>query len=221
MSNNLQTYSSFSGVDITAVFDNTVFGEIQMVSYKIDREKAPVYTMGSADLRTIARGKRLVSGACVFVVFDRDSLLYAFQQSKSASYYPALNNTDTANLNNPGATTAAQLAGGTVNPFANGAGQTLANSIATSTNFANSIKTVGPAQLADQLLAFDITLVGTNEYGASTKMVINGVELMSEASGVSIDDLVIEKQFSFIARRVQNWSSGLPVTGSSVYNLTN
>ncbi len=57
---NLKTYNSFSGVDIQAVFDNVVFGELQMVSYKIDREKAPVYTMGSADLRTIARGKRLV-----------------------------------------------------------------------------------------------------------------------------------------------------------------
>ena len=36
-------------------------------------------------------------------------------------------------------------------------------------------------------------------------MVIYGVELMSEAGGVSVDDLVLEKQMSFIAKRVSNW----------------
>ncbi len=84
---------------------------------------------------------------------------------------------------------------------------------------ANDFKQVGNARLADQLLAFDITLIGANEYGATTKMIIHGVELMSEASGISIDDLVIEKQFSFLARRVTTWTSGTPVTNSAVERL--
>lgn len=59
------TYTSFGGTDITAVFGTKVFGELQMVSYRVNREKAPVYTMGSVDPRSIARGKRMVSGVCV------------------------------------------------------------------------------------------------------------------------------------------------------------
>ena len=31
--------------------------------------------MGSPDPRTIARNKRLITGGCVFVVFDQDALL--------------------------------------------------------------------------------------------------------------------------------------------------
>ena len=58
----MATYNSFSGTDIHAVFGDTVFGDLQMVSYKSDREKAPVYTMGSPDPRTIARNKRLITG---------------------------------------------------------------------------------------------------------------------------------------------------------------
>ena len=69
----MATYTSFGGTDITAVFNNQVFGELQMVSYRINREKAPVYTMGSVDPRSIARGKRMVSGVCVFIIFDKDS----------------------------------------------------------------------------------------------------------------------------------------------------
>jgi hypothetical protein len=38
-------------------------------------------------------------------------------------------------------------------------------------------------------------------------LIIRGVEFVSEASGTSIEDLVIEKQLSFIARSVDSWKS--------------
>jgi hypothetical protein len=185
----LKTFHSFGGTDIHAVFGDEVFGELQMVSYKTDREKAPVYTMGSSDLRTIARGKRLTSGACVFVVFEEDSLLKAMA-AQAGDSQPYLDKTFTANINN-------DVAGGSVD--LDESGLDVSNlSIDTFTQRMS-------AQLADQLLPFDITLVGANEYGQSSKMTIHGVELMSEAGGISIDDLVIEKQMSFIAKRITNW----------------
>lgn len=210
-----KTYHSFAGIDIQAVFEDVVFGELQMVSYKIDREKAPVYTMGSADLRTIARGKRLVTGACVFVVFDRDSLL---ETMKDRTKHPALPIEDTANLD--AQTESLVFTAGT--SFNGLEGTELTGAQLDSTGAGQlgaSFKSVQTAKLADQLLAFDITLVGVNEYGATTKMIIHGVELMTEASGVSIDDLVIEKQFSFLARRVTNWTAGQAITGSAVQDL--
>lgn len=184
------TYSSHSGTDIHAVFGNTIFGEIQMVSYKSDREKAPVYTMGSADPRSFARGKRLVTGACVFVVFDRDSLLEALNESNGDNK-PHLDKNFTANLD-------------AVKDGSSPAGGSIRGEDEFTSGFKFNEQT--DAQLADQLLPFDITLVGANEYGRTSKMIIHGVELMSEAGGVSINDLVIEKQMSFVAKYISPWT---------------
>ena len=70
--------------------------------------------------------------------------------------------------------------------------------------------------MADQLPPFDITLVGIPEVvgteaeaeGFSPQsLIIRGVEFTSEASGTSIQDMVIEKQMAFIARSIHEWSS--------------
>lgn len=209
-------YHSFGGVDITPVFGNKVFGEMSMVSYRADREKAPVFTMGSPDAKAIARGKRYVSGACVFTVFDRDSLLETMDEQDNTTVY--LSKHESANYQRGGiysqinggkyqdgyastAASAATRSGGTVAADYN----FTANSLTSNTNINNALRTKTKANLADQVLAFDISLVATNEYGHTSKMVIYGVELMSEAGGVSVDDLVLEKQMSFIAKRVSNW----------------
>src|SRR5210317_1722779 len=71
-------YNSFSGVDIKAVFNNQVLAELQAISYSVTREKAPIYTMGSADPRSFSRGKRGIAGTLIFVMFDRHALLSAF-----------------------------------------------------------------------------------------------------------------------------------------------
>lgn len=200
MANN--TFHSFSGVDIHAVFNDVEFGEIQMVSYKADREKAPVYVMGSSDPRTIARGKRLITGAVVFVVFEKDSLLEVMRERTDSPY---LSNQETANYGEDGLSSAP--AGGS-NAVGNLSAGTNTGVVGNNVN-GTDLVTQSQARLADQLLPFDITLVGANEYGKTTKMIINGVELMSEAGGVSIDDLVIEKQMSFIARSIKNWDNSV------------
>ena len=69
----------------------------------------------------------------------------------------------------------------------------------------SSLRDPVKARLADQILPFDIVLVAANEYGHTTKMVIYGVEFTTESGGMSIDDIVIEKQHAFIARSVSNW----------------
>lgn len=47
---------------------------------------------------------------------------------------------------------------------------------------------------SDQILPFDITLAGSNEYGAQAASKIFGVEILNEGSGISIDDAVSEMQ---------------------------
>lgn len=192
------TFTSFSGADIHAVFGDTVFGEIQMISYKQDREKAPVYTMGSADLRTIARGKRLITGACVFVVFDKDGLLAAMNANKHSQ--PYISKEETSQINaSADASAKAQELGGSISDLS---GSSFATTLGSS---ALKFTEQRDAYHLDQLLPFDITVVGANEYGAVSKMVFHGVELMTEAGGMSIDDMVLEKQVAFIARRISQW----------------
>ena len=38
-----RTYTSFSGVDIRAVIDGETVGQLQAISYAVQREKAPIY----------------------------------------------------------------------------------------------------------------------------------------------------------------------------------
>lgn len=56
---------------------------------------------------------------------------------------------------------------------------------------------------SDQILPFDITLGAANEYGAMAAAKIFGVEILNEATGVSIDDSVTETQASFVARTIE------------------
>lgn len=200
----MATFHSFGGVDIHAVFGDVQFGELQMVSYKSDREKAPVYTMGSPDPRTTARGKRIITGACVFVVFEKDTLL---EVMNGRGRDPWLSKEENANYDeyfgNMAPAGGSNSLSGMIDGTNAGAPWTSATKMTEQTK----------ARLADQLLPFDIVLVGANEYGKTTQMSIQGVEFMSEASGISIDDLVIEKQMSFIARHIQNWDNGVVVAG--------
>lgn len=93
----IQTLTSFSGADLVATFANQVIGELQQISWAVQRDKAPVFTCGSPDARSFSRGKRGLAGSMVFAVFDHDSLVYALQQvwqdiAPSAMFTAAANN---------------------------------------------------------------------------------------------------------------------------------
>ena len=65
---------------------------------------------------------------------------------------------------------------------------------------AETLSTVGQGNLpatpwySDQILPFDVTLSGANEYGAMCAAKIFGLEILNEGSGISIDDAVTEMQ---------------------------
>lgn len=52
----IKTYSSFSGADLVVNFGPVVIGELQQISWAVQREKAPVYTLGNPDPRSFSRG---------------------------------------------------------------------------------------------------------------------------------------------------------------------
>lgn len=82
--------------------------------------------------------------------------------------------------------------------------------------------------LADMLPPFDIALTMANESGSFSKMKIFGVTILDEGGTMSVDDLVIEQTYTWMARgiepmqkysldqaRQRNSASGSIVSGNS------
>lgn len=200
-------YNSFSGVDIKGVFANQVIAELQAISYSVTREKAPVYTMGSADPRAFSRGKRGIAGTLVFIMFDRHGLLGAMgQYADPGNQLFFLSDKDDlrpeAGILDPGNLTGVGIQ--TVDASLNSPEAQIAFQESNISNVRDD-QVAAAAWYVDQLPPFDITLAAANEYGSLAVMRIYGVELMNEGYGVSIDDIVSEIQNTYIARTMVPW----------------
>ena len=91
-----EIFQSLSGSEIHAFFGNIKFADIQMIKYASSRQKAPVYTMGSADLRAIARWPRSINGALIFSHLSKQNLV---EKMGEAGYQVFLSNDESANYN--------------------------------------------------------------------------------------------------------------------------
>ena len=197
-----KTYTTFSGCDIVAAFNGKVIGELQAITYSVSREKAPVYTMGSAEPRSFSRGKRGIAGTLVFTVFDRDALIEEFKdklngetlgiqkfKSEGSREYLAIEDWD-AQMSN-------YATGGSSEPNSNG----------TTDGTVSDLVGIYQPVYADEILPFDITITFANEYGQRAVLVIYGVELLNEGSGYSNDSVSTEKAYTFVARRIDYMKS--------------
>ena len=79
-----RTYTSYSGVDIRVVINGAQVGSMQALSYAIQREKAPIYVMGSVDPISYSRGKRGIAGTMISLMMDTHILHSA---SFTGEYY--------------------------------------------------------------------------------------------------------------------------------------
>ena len=197
-----RSYNSFSGVDIKAVFGNQVIGELQAISYSISREKAPIYTMGSADPRSFSRGKRGIAGTLIFIIFDRHPLLSAFGAYQSEANQRLLFLSDIDDVRPEADVTKDVGSVGLANPEQASTSVQFAESNITAVN---SDQVVAAPWFVDQIPPFDVTLAAANEYGALAVMRIFGIELLNEGYGVSIDDMVSETQYTYVARTIIGW----------------
>lgn len=64
--------------------------------------------------------------------------------------------------------------------------------------------------LADMLPAFDILITFSNEYGKFARMKIFGVTIVDEGGTMSIEDLVVEQTYTYVARGIQPITSYAP-----------
>lgn len=206
-----RSYNSFSGVDMKAVFGSTVIGELQAFSYSITREKAPIYTMGSADPRAFSRGKRGIAGTLIFAVFDRHALIEELSglyfQADKDDVHPRFLGEDTGKLDFSlsslgGSEVGAPIGGGINSTPAYEAGAQQESAV---NSFVWEDQVVANPWYADQIPGFNITLNAANEYGALSVMKVFGVELLNEGYGISVEDVMSEQQYTYIARQIMPW----------------
>lgn len=183
-----QTYTTFSGVDITALFDDMTVMTLQGIAVSITREKVPVYVFGRARPVSISRGKRGIAGTLQFVLFDRDAL-YSLMQDADHYYYAHADEvnwlSNVANMANYPGTTSNQ--GGV--------------------DVGVSRSQVAAPDYMDQIWPFDVTLIAQNEYGQGAWSAIIGVEIINEGGGISMDDLTNEEQATYIALHRVPWTA--------------
>lgn len=222
----IKTLTSFSGADMVATFGKRAIGELQSISWAVQRKKAPVYTLGSADPRSFSRGIRGVAGSLVFAVFNRDALIEELKKVWSDIAPPAMF-TAAGNL-----ALASQDAFGQAltmtawDQRTTGGGKDVnGNTVARAETSAKQLGTDGKTQVqvpggfsvirkqnimyADMLPPFDITMTFANEYGQAAFQKIYDVDILNEGSGISVDTTVMERQMTYIARRISPLIEGV------------
>lgn len=191
-----KTYTSFSGCDIVCTFGSVVIGELQAISFSVSREKAPVYTMGSAEPRSFSRGKRGISGTMVFTSFDRDALMKGLQEyATTAASFQRIGgelNMTPISINEWDRKMTSQI----------GAGSGGAATEDIAREYTKKAAVTATPHYADEVPPFDVTISFVNEYGQKAVMVIYGCEILNEGSGFSIDTIISEKACTFVARRL-------------------
>ena len=248
----INTLTSFSGADLVVNFANQVIGELQQISWAIQREKAPVFTLGSADARSFSRGKRGIAGSMVFAVFDQDSLVTALQREwknlAPKAMFTAAGNAATRGSEdfskamdltgwNKAANAATPYTQGTTG-VGNGVGYSgstgltpgqvpgsnntppLGNDMFDASKWPNDGDQIWVPQgfspirgqnilYADMIPPFDVTLTFANEYGQCAFQKIYDLDVLNEGSGVSVDTIVMERQMTWIARRISPLIKGV------------
>lgn len=223
MANNdyAKTFTSFSGADLVVAFGKQVIGELQSISWAVQRKKAPIYTLGNADPRSFSRGVRGIAGSLVFAVFDRDSLIEEVQKTWTDAEFPVMftaagNQFALTKTNFDQALEQSGWIAGDGNPLTARTNETW-NQMATD-KFKPTAVDAPPGfvklrkdniMYADMLPPFDVTLTFANEYGQSAFQKIYDLDILNEGSGVSVDSIVMERQMTFIARRISPLIKGV------------
>jgi hypothetical protein len=189
-----KTYNSFSGVDMVVTFGGKILGELQGISFTIQREKAPIYSMGEADPRSFSRGKRGIAGSIVFVVFDRSALLEAMRDRPYvANRYSIPEGFEIADVN----VDTIEIVPGVLGPAVGAASPSISR-IALD-------KVIAAPNYIDQVLPFDVVITASNEYGAVARMMIHGVEILNTGSSLSINDITTDEACTYIATAITPW----------------
>ncbi len=230
--------SAFSGADLQVSFGKRIIGELQQISWAVQREKSPVFTLGSADARAVSRNKRGIGGSVVLAVFDRDALMEEIKmQWKDIAperMFTAGGNMlyIEPNANQWGDNTPTAMRGRSFEDYLdmagwNNSGNALANveGAAGADQWSDGSAVASGKELylppgfelmhienvvyIDQLPPIDVTLTFANEYGNAAFQKIYDMDFLNEGSGVSVDTIIMERRITWLARKLSPIMQGV------------
>lgn len=223
-----KTYTSYSGVDIRVVINGEQIGSMQALSYAIQREKAPIYVMGSVDPISYSRGKRGIAGTMISLLLDthilsskafegeqylgRKNEMFAQAKTNQADQNAQLNRIATPGAESTGEIGLGFVGGGEI-PNGNLTAGASGSQRLDNANSQFDVDSIGSNYVVqnvfyvDQILPFDVAIIAANEYGQSAQMRLYGCEILNEGSGFSIDDIVVENQMTYVCRTILPWRS--------------
>jgi hypothetical protein len=189
------TFASIGGCDVVVLMQGELVGQIQALSISISREKAPIHVMGRPDAIGYSRGKRGIAGSMVGVVLNNSWLSHALkggstidEQGKTKFWASEFEYNQVQRLlgiqeDELGSNEAMRTRVGSDVPF-------------------YTARRPRQAWYVDQILPFTTVLVGANEYGGATARVITGCEILNEATGTSVDDIMLDESHTYVALHV-------------------
>lgn len=199
----MRTWSSIGGCDIICVINGVECGSIQAISVSVSREKMPLYTTGRADPVGFSRGKRGIAGSMVGIVFNQSWLMHTVRGNTDQSA------SESGTVFWASSREYRQFLRLTAQPATVEGEDELFREIpgsGTPVRFYTG-RTRQHAWYADQILPFNVVITGANEYGGGVAKSIIGVEILNEATGVSVDDIMIDESHTYVALGVTPWMS--------------
>lgn len=177
----LSSANSFAGADVRMTINGVYVAFLQGVSWTITREKAPNYVMGFPNPVSFSRGKRGIAGSLIFAMLNQSALLHALTEGNKNGYmrWP-----EEANI------------------FQRAVHGIQADAPEPDRS---RMRKQAPAGYVDQLMPLNAVLYGENEYGAVVRADISGMEILNAGTGVSIDDITIDENYTFVCTDATPW----------------
>lgn len=191
------TFASIGGCDIVVLMQGELVGQIQALSISISREKAPIHVMGRPDAIGFSRGKRGIAGSMVGVVLNNSWLSHSLRGGNvrdvdRKTYFWA---------SEAEYTQFSHLIGGIDHDPLEGDGDVFRQVDGGNQEFFTG-RRPQQAWYVDQILPFNTVVVGANEYGGATARIITGCEILNEATGTSVDDIMLDESHTYVALHV-------------------
>lgn len=196
MDNKTALQNVFSGSDVVVIFGDSYIGECMSFTVGVNREAGPLYVMGRKEPIAIPKGKRGIGGSFILAQLGYDALLQYYENIMGTNKRPIWVRQDE------------QV------PIEDQREVDITRYGADNVQFdedTGNITGIGTADLweqlyrpnyVDQMPPFNITVVGVNEQGEKCGFRVYGVTIINEGMAISIDEINMEKRYTFIAQAI-------------------
>jgi hypothetical protein len=189
--------SVFSGSDVVVIFGDQYIGECMSFTIGVNREAGPLYTMGRKEPIAIPKGKRGIGGSFILAQLGYDALLQYYasimgDKSKSPIW---IRKDESIPI-----TEGQRVAGQVINAASNVAD--INATVTTLKNAGDLWVSLDTPNYVDQMPPFNATIVGVNEQGNKMGFRVYGLTIVNEGMALSIEELNMEKRYTFIAQAV-------------------